>query len=59
MNKQTVKIMVKRRDFSEKVMTFGELLPQKSSFPLREFPPVPPIPPVPQAWWWLKGKRPP
>ena len=70
MNKQKVEKTVKRRDFSEKVMTFWginsekvitfrELLPKKSSFPLREFPPIPPVPPVPQAWWWLKGKRPP
>ena len=56
MNKQKVENIVKRHDFSEKVITFRESIPKKSSFPLQEFPPVPPLPPVPQAWWWEKSK---
>ena len=52
MNKQKVENIVKRHDFSEKVITFRESIPKKSSFPLQKFPPVPPLPPVPQAWWW-------
>ena len=54
MNKQKVENIVKRHDFSEKVITFRESIPKKSSFPLQKFPPVPPLPPVPQAWWWNK-----
>ena len=56
MNKRKVKKTVKWHDFPEIIITFGELIPKKTSYPLWEFPPVPPIPPVPQAWWWNKRK---